>query len=278
MEELYGIIGCPVGHSMSPDIHNQAFKALGIKASYHRFHVEKSSIKAAVEGIRALGIKGANVTIPHKEAVLEFLDETDPSARAMGAVNTIVNRDGRLIGYNTDGPGYIESIKPFTGSNLKDLKCLIIGAGGAARGIYSALALEGIKEADIANRTIEKAALIIKESPAGTKGTALTLTEAEARLSGYDLIIQTTSIGMSPNVNGQPLSLEKVRSGTLVSDIIYNPMKTAFLKDAEHRGCRIIPGIGMFVYQAALSFRHWTGVLPDIRMMEETVKKKLGGT
>ncbi|MBS2969774.1 shikimate dehydrogenase [Metabacillus sp. KIGAM252] len=277
MADLYGIIGCPVGHSMSPDIHNRSFKDQKLDAVYHRFHVEKDQLGAAVNGIRALGIKGVNVTIPHKENVIAYLDHVDKTAAEMGAVNTIVNLDGVLTGYNTDGPGYLESIKPFLTSPLSEMKCLIIGAGGAARGIYTALAHAQTGRIDVANRTKEKALAIIQEYDAAVPGRTLSLEEAECHLAEYHLVIQTTSIGMSPNINDQPISLENISEGTLVSDIIYNPIKTAFIKDAEQRGCRVIPGVGMFIYQAALSFRHWTGKMPDIQLMESVVLEKLGG-
>ncbi|KZZ86005.1 shikimate dehydrogenase [Bacillus sp. SJS] len=277
MSDLYGIIGCPVGHSMSPEIHNRSFSDQKLDAVYHRFHVEKDQLGAAINGMRALGIKGVNVTIPHKENVLAYLDHVDKTATEMGAVNTIVNRNGVLTGYNTDGPGYLESIKPYLASPLSEMNCLIIGAGGAARGIYTALAHAQTGRIDLANRTKEKAEAIIRECDLSVPGRPLSLEEAEYHLGEYQLVIQTTSIGMAPKLNDQPISLENITEGTLVSDIIYNPVKTAFMKDAEQRGCRTVTGVGMFIYQAALSFRYWTGIMPDIQIMESVVMEKLGG-
>ncbi|AZB43700.1 shikimate dehydrogenase [Bacillus sp. FJAT-42376] len=277
MADLYGIIGCPVGHSMSPDIHNRSFQDQNIDASYHQFHVEKNQLGSAINGIRALGIKGVNVTVPHKEEVMAYLDAVDETAARMGAVNTIVNRNGFLTGYNTDGPGFLEAIKPYLTKDLSGIKCLIIGAGGAARGIYDALAHAGIGHADIANRTLEKAAAVMNECDADVQGRVLSLEEAEQHLDQYSLVIQTTSIGMSPKIHEQPISLANVLPGTLVSDIIYNPIQTAFLKEAEERGCTILSGVGMFIYQGALSFRHWTGIMPDPLVMESVVLEKLGG-
>ncbi|MGD6818181.1 shikimate dehydrogenase [Metabacillus sp. 113a] len=276
--DVYGIIGCPVGHSMSPEIHNLAFQDLLIDAVYHRFHVEKRDLEAAVKGIRALGIKGVNVTIPHKEDVIPFLDAIDETAARMGAVNTIVNEDGRLKGYNTDGQGYVESILPYLDKELSEISCLIIGAGGAARGIYSAMAHAETGRVDLANRTSSRAYAILESCSAPVSSKVITLNQAQCSLADYDLIIQTTSIGMSPKEQAKPISLAGIVPGTIVSDIIYNPVKTAFLQEAEKHGCRIVSGVGMFIYQAALSFRHWTGKMPDVKAMEAVVLQKLGGS
>ncbi|MFY4774849.1 shikimate dehydrogenase [Metabacillus sp. RGM 3146] len=278
LTNVFGVIGCPVGHSMSPAIQNQAFRSEHIDASYHAFHVEKKDLQNAVTGIKALGVKGFNVTIPHKEALIPLLDEIESTAKAIGAVNTVVNEGGKLIGYNTDGKGFISSLRPYLSASLHDSRILIIGAGGAARAIYFSLAAYGAGEIDLCNRTVLKAEKLIEECPVKAKSRALSLQNAEKELNNYDIIVQTTSIGMHPHVEAKPLSLENIKSSAIVTDIIYNPIKTAFLKEAEEKGCKILDGTGMFVHQAALAFEHWTGLFPDVKEMHDIVMKKLGGT
>jgi shikimate dehydrogenase len=278
VQKLFGVIGDPIGHSMSPAIHNDAFSHQNIQASYHAFHVKEQHLEDAVKGFKAIGISGFNVTVPHKTAIIPFLDEMDELAEAIGAVNTVKNENGKLIGYNTDGPGYVAALKEEMNSPLRDKKTLIIGAGGAARGIYYSLVYEGVSHIDICNRTIEKAEKLIHDCPYKATSAAFSMHAAAEKLSQYDLIIQTTSIGMSPNTNASPLTLENVNKEAFVSDIIYNPLKTAFLQEAETRGTQIQNGIGMFVYQGALAFQIWTGVFPDTKRMKKIVLEKLGGT
>ncbi|WP_282032979.1 shikimate dehydrogenase [Metabacillus indicus] len=277
MNKVYGLIGCPVGHSMSPLIHNDQLQHKKISAAYHAFHVEKEHLKAAVEGARALGIAGFNVTIPHKISIIPFLDELDQSAELLGAVNTVLNKEGRLIGYNTDGQGYLESLKQLMDKPLQEQRYLIIGAGGAARAIFYTLASVGASAIDLANRTPEKARMLMEECPHKVEGNVFSLHEAESLLSDYDVIIQTTAIGMHPNETEKPFAASSIRKGTIVSDIVYNPVKTAFLTEAEKAGARILNGVGMFVYQAALSFEIWTGEKPDTARMSKLVFAQLGG-
>ncbi|KEZ51097.1 MULTISPECIES: shikimate dehydrogenase [Metabacillus] len=277
MNKVYGLIGCPVGHSMSPLIHNDQLQHKKISAAYHAFHVEKEHLKAAVEGARALGIAGFNVTIPHKISIIPFLDELDQSAELLGAVNTVLNKEGRLIGYNTDGQGYLASLKQLMEKPLHEQRYLIIGAGGAARAIFYTLASEGASAIDLANRTPEKARMLMEECPHKVDGNVFSLSEAESLLSDYDVIIQTTAIGMHPNETEKPFAASNIRRGTIVSDIVYNPVKTAFLTEAEKAGARILNGVGMFVYQAALSFEIWTGEKPDTARMSKLVFAQLGG-
>ncbi|QNG61143.1 shikimate dehydrogenase [Bacillus sp. PAMC26568] len=277
MDTVYGLIGCPVGHSMSPLIHNDAFERKKMNARYHAFHVEKNELKAAVDGIKALGIAGFNVTIPHKAAIIPFLDKLDKSAELIGAVNTVINKDGCLIGYNTDGKGYLQSLLPLMKKPLHEQRYLIIGAGGAARAIYFTLAAEGCSMIDLANRTKEKAEQLIKECPVKGEGSVLSLSEAESGLSKYDVIIQTTAIGMHPNSLQKPIEATGLKKGSIVSDIVYNPVKTALLKAAELEGAQTLDGVGMFVHQAALAFQIWTGETPDTARMSHLVYEQLGG-
>ncbi|GAE33333.1 shikimate dehydrogenase [Halalkalibacter akibai] len=279
MEKVFGLLGHPVGHSMSPLIHNDAFQVLNIEARYHAFDVQPNHVKEAIDGIRALNLSGCNVTVPHKIAVMEFLDEIDDEATQIGAVNTIVNKEGKLIGYNTDGRGYVKSLLEETGEEIGSKKFLIIGAGGAARGIVTALLRQGIGQLTITNRTLEKAQPLLKLAQVyETDACAIEKHKAELTLNEFDVIINTTSIGMSPNIEESPISLKNMKRGTIVSDLIYNPIETKLLKDAKQQGAKTVNGIGMFVNQAVLAFEHWTGENPDPLRMEKIVLQQLGGT
>lgn len=278
MGNLYGVIGCPINHSMSPDIHNDAFKEKKIDGYYHAFHVEPDQLGESVQALKILGVKGFNVTIPHKISIIAYLDELDVTAKIAGAVNTVINVNGRLVGHNTDGNGYVDSLTHVLIKPILEQKILIIGAGGAARGIYFTLAHQGCRDIDLCNRTVAKAEELIMECPYDNTSKALTLEEAELQLESYDVIIQTTAVGLHPNINQKPLSLNHAKQSVVVSDIVYNPIKTALLQEAEERGLTIHNGVGMFVHQAALAFKLWTGVEPSIEKMTEIVYDKLGGT
>ncbi|MFC0557981.1 shikimate dehydrogenase [Halalkalibacter alkalisediminis] len=279
MEKVFGLLGHPVGHSMSPLIHNNAFLKLGIEARYHAFDVKPEFVKEAIDGIRALNISGCNVTVPHKIAVMDFLDEINDEALQIGAVNTIVNKDGKLIGYNTDGRGYVKSLLDETEEDIREKSVLIIGAGGGARGVVTALLRHGVGNIEFTNRTIEKTIPLVKLAKEFHVPSATIEKEvAEENLINYDVIINTTSVGMSPNIHHSPLSLKLLKTDTIVSDLIYNPLETKLLQEAKERGGKTVNGIGMFVNQAALSFEHWTGVKPDITQMKKNVLQQLGGT
>ncbi|QFT89932.1 Shikimate dehydrogenase [Bacillus sp. THAF10] len=275
MKSLYGVIGAPIAHSMSPLIHNDAFFHHEINAHYHAFHVEKNELKAAVDGMKALGAGGFNVTIPHKEAILPLLDEVDIAARKIGAVNTVVNHEGRFIGYNTDGQGYVRALKEKVNPEGKNI--LIIGAGGAARAILYTLAAEKDVHITVCNRTAAKAQELLEEFGLEQISTSLTVQEAQGQLSTFDIVIQTTSVGMYPAIDESPFPNGVFREGAIVSDIIYNPLKTKLLQDAEQQGAFIQNGVGMFVYQAALAFELWTGTFSNTKKMEQIVLDKLGG-
>ncbi|WP_209122961.1 shikimate dehydrogenase [Alkalihalobacillus sp. BA299] len=278
MGKLFGLIGHPVGHSMSPSMHNDAFRLLNQEHHYHAFDVSEKDLEAAVTGIRALEISGFNVTIPHKVEVIKYLDEVDAEAKLIGAVNTVVNVSGRLIGYNTDGEGYLQSLLKTTGDQLHNMKVLVIGAGGAARAVYTVLSRYSVSELHIANRTKEKARHLATEcNQRRIEGTVWSLEEAEEQLDLFDLIINTTSVGMSPRVAELPIQLDKLKADAVVSDLIYNPLKTKLLQEAEAKGATIINGVGMFVEQGALAFEKWTGTAPDRKHMEKVVLQQLGG-
>ncbi|MDM5156532.1 shikimate dehydrogenase [Bacillus sp. DX1.1] len=277
MKQLYGVIGNPIGHSLSPFMHNDAFQYCGIDAHYHAFRVEENALAEAVKGLKALGVSGFNVTTPHKVSIMEYLDNIDPLAGQIGAVNTVLHKDGKLIGYNTDGIGYVRSLQSLSKEPLHQKRILLLGAGGACRAIYFSLIDAGVKEIDIANRTVEKAAQLIAGCQTNIGSHALSLEQATQEQVNYDIIIHTTTVGMHPHVKNTPLQIGSLKQGAIVSDIIYNPLETKLLQDARAQGAIVQNGIDMFVYQGALAFEMWTGRLPDVERMKQLVKKKLGG-
>lgn len=278
MEDVYAVIGDPIKHSMSPIIHNDALQSNGICARYHAFQVKQNQLQEAVEGMRALNIKGFNVTVPHKVDIIPMLDDIDESAQLVGAVNTVVNRNGKLIGYNTDGIGFYRSIKPYFTKRHEETQVLIIGAGGASRAIFNTLAKEGFGHIDLVNRTKKRATQLKELCPFQIQGDVYSLDEMKNVTKTYDLIVQTTSIGMSPYMNQNPMELAGyISEQSVVTDIIYNPINTAFLQEAKRLGAKTINGVGMFVYQAALSFELWTGIKPEINRMKQIVYEQLRG-
>ncbi|NOU85273.1 shikimate dehydrogenase [Paenibacillus sp. LMG 31460] len=272
---LYGVFGDPIRHSRSPIMLNRAFQEAGINAVYAAFHVRPDELGDAVRGIRALGYRGINVTIPHKVEVMQYLDEIDEGARIVGAVNTIVNEAGKLIGYNTDGIGYVRSLKEETGIELKGKSVLLLGAGGAARGVAYALAKEGAGRIYIANRTKERALELADTISSYTEAIGLGMDELGHVVDEVQFVLNTTSAGMHPHVEELPLPLELLRSHHLVSDLIYNPRITRFLREAEARGARIHGGLGMFIYQGAFAFEYWTGTPAPVAAMRQVVEQSL---
>ncbi|KUP06056.1 shikimate dehydrogenase [Bacillus coahuilensis p1.1.43] len=272
MATLYGVIGDPIGHSLSPTMHNATFLANNIDAFYAKFHVTSEHLEDAIKGMKALGIKGFNVTIPHKETIIPMLDEVDLYAMRIGAVNTVVNENGKLVGYNTDGPGFVCSLKELTRLSPEH-NVLIIGAGGAAKGIIYALLESGLAKIDVCNRSLNKAQelLITVKQMHRHRGHAMTIVQAESNLDQYDIVIQTTSVGMYPNVDVSPIKMNKIKEQAACIDIIYNPDETLFLKNAKSLGAFVQNGLGMFVNQGALSFAKWTGIDPEIEIMKQAI-------
>ncbi|MBD2844495.1 shikimate dehydrogenase [Paenibacillus sp. IB182496] len=268
---LYAVIGDPIRHSKSPLMLNRAFAEAGINGVYTAFHVKKEQLGDFVAGVRAMGVRGVNVTIPHKLDIMPHLDRIDESSRAIGAVNTIVNDDGVLTGYNTDGLGYVRSLKEEVEPELAGKRIVVLGAGGAARGVLYALTKERPGAITVVNRTLAKAEALARDlAPYGTVAAADS--GALARLcADADIVINTTSVGMHPSTDEVPLDAGWLRPGAVASDLIYNPMVTRFLREAEQRGCRIHGGLGMFVYQGALAFEYWTGRPAPVAAMREVV-------
>jgi shikimate dehydrogenase len=277
--KILGIFGHPIEHTLSPAMHNAAIEASGLDMIYIPFSVRASRLRDAVGAIRGLDILGINITIPHKEAVIDLLDKLSEEARAIGAVNTIINSNGMLIGFNTDGQGYLRSLKGDTGFNPKEKDIVMVGAGGAARGILNALAGEGPGSIIIANRTIAKAELLINEFKVkfpdiDLRACALDVSELRDPLKNATLLINTTSLGMEGK-GILELPLEELPGDAVVSDIVYKPLKTDFLKRAQDIGLIIHDGLGMLVQQGAISFKIWTGLDAPVDIMRNTVERAL---
>ncbi|WP_153733010.1 shikimate dehydrogenase [Sporosarcina obsidiansis] len=275
MKKWYAVLGDPIAQSMSPVMHDQWCHENELNATYIPIHVEPQQLEQAVQSLRTLGCSGWNVTVPHKQTIIPFLDEVDESASVMNAVNTVYrDPNGKLIGANTDGAGFVKSLQEFTGDSHTNRKVLIVGAGGAARGIAFALQSAGYGPIYFTNRTTSKAAELASQIQ---NAHVITVEEAEERLDEFGLVVQTTSVGMNFAQAGMPLNPKNVTSGSIVADIIYNPLETEFLRAAKQAGALTMNGVGMFVHQGALAFEKWTGVYPDTKKMIETITMKVGG-
>ncbi len=256
--KIIGVWGHPVGHSRSPVMHNAALEALGLDWAYVPFDVDPENAAAAVAGLRALGLAGINVTVPLKERVLMLLDDVDDAARQIGSVNTIHNRDGRLYGYSTDGEGFLRSLEA-AGHPTRGRDVLLLGAGGSARAVAFALAAQGC-HCRIANRTEERAQSLAAEVNARYAGTA-SVAVWGADAGRFDLLVNTTSLGMQPNEAAVPaLPPEAFARRPFVYDLIYAPSETRLLAQAKEAGCETLNGVGMLVWQGALSLALWTGL------------------
>lgn len=273
---LFGVIGDPIRHSKSPTMLNRAFLEKGINGAYAAFHVIPGQLEQAILGVRSLGFRGLNVTIPHKIEVMAFLDEIHEGARAAGAVNTIVNENGRLIGYNTDGIGYVRSLKEEVQSDLSGKNIVVLGAGGAARGILWALAQEKPASILLANRTEEKALELAAYFSPELRISAIPWSSLQEVCRNADVVINTTSVGMSPNIDAVPIDATWLKPGSIASDLIYNPLITTFLEQAQRHGCHIHSGLGMFIYQGAYAFEYWTGQSAPIAAMRSVVLESFG--
>ena len=272
MTQRLGIIGYPIGHSISPIFQQAALDHLGIDATYEKWEVTPEGVGDFVNGLRAPDSLGINITVPHKQAVIPFLDEVDEWATAAGAVNTIVNHDGHLSGHNTDGPGFLRALLVETGYDPKGTRALVLGAGGAARGILLALARGGVDSMVIANRTLERAETLAKlAKDNGVKSEAISLlgdalTDAA---SDADLIVNCTTVGMShgPDEHGSPVAAAQIPATAIVNDVVYTPLITPILKEAAAAGATALGGLHMLVYQGVLSFQMWTGVDAPVDVM-----------
>lgn len=263
--KVLGIIGDPIEHTRSPLMHNAAFKELGLNFCYLPFHVKPERLKDAIEGVRALNIRGLNVTVPHKERVIEYLDELSEEAKYIGAVNTILNREGFLTGYNTDSFGFVRSLVE-EGLKIEDRIFLILGAGGASRAVvYGVLKNRG--KVYIYNRTKERA-LKIKET--FSKIGDITLVESpEKIIRDVDIVVNTTSLGLKPD-DPMPIEPSLIGKHQTYCDIVYP--ETPLMREAEKKGCKVIGGLGMLLWQAARAFTIWTGQEAPLQVMKKALE------
>ncbi len=275
-----GLLGHPLGHSVSPAFQQAALDHLGLDVRYEVWDVEPARLAAFVLRLRGPDYLGANVTIPHKEAVLGMVDEVDDFARRIGAMNTVVNRDGRLLGYNTDAPGFLRALREDGGFDVRRKRVVVLGAGGAAKGVCFALAGAGASAITIANRTLERGlALAGQLRGLGMEVEAVTLSDVAGPLARSDLLVNCTSVGMWHGVAeaASPVPEGLIPPGIMAFDLVYNPAVTPFLQAAQTRGARTLGGLTMLVYQGAESFRLWTGREAPVDIMMTAARKALIG-
>ena len=274
---MCGVIGDPIGHSLSPTIQNAAFSHLGLDFVFLAFHVKAADLENAMRGMRSLGIHGLNVTMPHKSTVIGCLDEVDSAVKFLGSANTILNEDGKLSGFNTDGGGALKALRA-NGVDLSEKKVLLLGAGGAAKAIAFSFAQEA-GSLCILNRIPEKAAVLADalNRVFGKKigGGALSPSAVQKNLQDADILVNATSVGMHPNVNQSLVEPQWLKPNLAVMDIVYNPVETKLAKDAKAAGARVISGVEMLIYQGAASFEIWTGRSAPIEVMRKAALNKL---
>ena len=276
--QVCGVIGNPIEHTLSPTMHNAAFNHLKLDFAFLAFRVKAAALEDAMRGMRGLGIRGLNVTMPHKNAVIKYLDEVDPTVKFLGSANTILNDDGRLLGFNTDGVGALKALRE-NGVELDGKKLLLLGAGGAAKAIAFSIAKE-VGELVILNRASEKAKELAEalSQVYGKKvvGEALSPSVIQKNLQDADILINATSVGMHPHVSQSLVAPQWLKPDLTVMEIVYNPVETKLAKHAKAAGAHVISGVEMLLYQGAASFELWTGRSAPIEVMRKAALNKLG--
>jgi len=271
------ILGDPIEHSLSPVMHNAAFKELGLNLVYVAFTVTPKELKTAISSARSLGLRGLNVTMPHKNVVMNYLDEVDATAKSIGAVNTILNNQGKLIGYNTDGNGAMIALQE-NGVYPEKRKLLLLGVGGAAKAI-AYQAAQNVDELVILNRTPAKAKelaeLLKKTFCKKVKGGTLSSAVLEEELETTDILVNATSVGMHPDVNRSPVPSNFLKRDLCVMDIIYNPLETRLVIDAKAAGAKVVSGVEMLIYQGAIAFQIWTNYPAPVDVMRKAALNEL---
>lgn len=281
---LVGVIGWPIEHSLSPAMQNAALREMSLNWVYLAFAVEPERVGEAMDGVRGLGLVGLNVTIPHKSAVIEHLDEIDDAVAALGVANTIVRgENGKLTGYTTDGAGFIRSMRE-AGHEVDGREVTIIGAGGAARAVAHACAEAGAGGLTVINRTPAKAeavAELVRETTGLSRVEAGPVegAEAEEAVGGADVVVDCTSVGMYPHHEVAPVVPGSwLHAGQVVADLTYNPLETAMLRAAGQAGAATVDGAGMLVHQGAIALQHWCGRQPPVETMRRALLAQLGVT
>ncbi len=278
-ENLVGVFGHPVAENPTCVMQQAAFDHLGLRWRYLTIEILPGNLASAIQGMRAFGMQGINLTIPYKVAVLQYLDEVSTDAQLMGAVNTVWREGGRLIGENTDGKGFIRSLREDAGYGIAGRHIVIFGAGGAARAITVELALAGASHITVVNRSRSRGTELVKllNDQTPTSATFVSGTQPFALPDGTDIVINATSIGLYPDVEGLPnVALDTITADHLVCDVIPNPPQTRFLQEASARGARTLDGLGMLVYQGAIAFELWCGHQAPIAVMKEALTREFG--
>ena len=276
--ELVGLLGDPVNENPTGVMQEAAFAALGLNWRYLTIEVKPDKLAEAMTGVRAFGMQGLNLTMPHKVAVMDYLDEIAPAAKAIGAVNTVRREAGRLIGENTDGKGFLRGVRVDAGVGPAGKRVVILGAGGAARAIATELALAGASDLVIVNRTQARGEAMVNDLHASTsanvhfevwKGTYQVPSDA-------DVLVNATSIGLYPDVDGMPdVSISDVNPDMLVGDVVFYPSETRLIQAAKARGLPVLDGLSMLVYQGVLGFEMWTGKQAPVQIMKDALEKAL---
>ncbi len=280
------LLGNPLSHSVSPPMHNAVFEKLGMDCCYIPVEVNNENLGKVFQGLSRMNVLGCNVTIPHKVAIMDYLDELDPLAKTIGAVNTIKIENGSSTGYNTDGEGFLKSLTEGGLGSVTEKRFFIQGCGGAARAVAMTLAAHNAKRIYLANRTEKKAEQLADEINLNISSCSEVIDNDPASrktaIRASDVLINTTSVGMHPHENASPIEKEYITADHMVADIVYNPLKTKLLQDAEAQGAKTVGGPGMLIYQGAAAFRIFTGVEPLVDVMSATVyrliDKKQAGT
>jgi shikimate dehydrogenase len=274
---ICGVIGDPIEHTLSPTIHNAAFNHLKLDFVFLAFRVRANDLENVMRGIRGLGIHGLNVTMPHKNKVIDYLDEMDPTVKFLSSANTILNREGKLSGFNTDGVGALQALRE-NGVDLSEKKVLLLGAGGAAKAIAFSLTPE-VGELIILNRATEKATKLAEElrqiSNKKIVTGSLSKDVISQNMADSDLLINATSVGMHPAADQSVVSPQSLRSALTVMDIVYNPIETKLAKDAKAAGAKVISGVEMLIHQGAASFKIFTGKSAPIAVIRKAALNKL---
>jgi len=266
-----GLLGYPLGHSISPVMQNAAFESRDINYLYMPIELKKEDLEHVVKAMPKMNFAGFNVTIPYKIEIMKHLDEIDDLAKSIGAVNTVAIKDGKLKGYNTDGIGFLRSLEEEINVSVAGKNIFILGSGGAARAISMTLAMNKARRLYICNRTYEKAESLAKDINSKHGNVAISIPMVEQKIkdaiNDAEILINTTSVGTYPNIDETPIDKEILQDHLAVCDIVYNPKKTKLLQDAEKLGCKTMSGLGMLIYQGAEAFKIWTGVKAPVDTM-----------
>ncbi|MFQ5706781.1 MAG: shikimate dehydrogenase [bacterium] len=258
----FGIIGCPIGHSLSPTLHEYLLQKIGVKGCYQAFEIQPESLREAVSALKTLGFDGFNVTIPHKQTVMAHLDEVSEEAVRVGAVNTVCRRQNRWVGYNTDGAGFLRALQN-NGVEVRNQSAVVLGAGGAARAVIFALIDESIGRLRVINRTLERAEKLVNEVCAKTSFTNIGFAGSSGKaaagvIQSASLLVNATSVGTWPEADSTPLAFDSDLKNVTVVDLVYNPVETRFLRAARELGAATVDGLEMLIFQGIEAMRIWT--------------------